>query len=133
MLPISIAAPKNPGVARGAYILSEPGDGRPDVILIGTGSEVELCVKAQDKLKSYGVKARVVSMPSWDLFDAQDESYVKASCPRASRSASRLKPGLLSAGIDGLVTKGWSSASITSALPRRAPTFSLILASLRNT
>jgi transketolase len=66
---------KNPSVARGAYILSEPGDGRPDVILIGSGSEVELCVKAQDKLKSYGVKARVVSMPSWDLFDAQDESY----------------------------------------------------------
>jgi transketolase len=76
------SAAKNPGVAKGAYILSEPGDGSPDVILIGTGSEVQLCVKAQEKLKSHGVKARVVSMPSWDLFDLQDESYRESVLPR---------------------------------------------------
>jgi transketolase len=73
---------KDPGVAKGAYILSEAGDGPPDVILIGTGSEVQLCAKAQEKLKSRGVKARVVSMPSWDLFEAQDESYRESVLPK---------------------------------------------------
>jgi transketolase len=73
---------KDPGVAKGAYILSG-SDGAPDVILIGTGSEVSLCVKAQEKLKGYGVKARVVSMPSWELFSAQDESYREGVLPRA--------------------------------------------------
>lgn len=84
---------RNPGVARGAYILSEPGDGRPDVILIGAGSEVELCVKAQDKLKSYGVKARVVSMPSWDLFDAQDESYRESVLPKSIKKRVTVEAG----------------------------------------
>jgi transketolase len=84
---------KNPGVARGAYILSEPGDGRPDVILIGTGSEVQLCVKAQEKLKSYGVKARVVSMPSWDLFDAQDESYRESVLPKSLKKRVAIEAG----------------------------------------
>jgi transketolase len=79
------SAARNPGVARGAYILSEPSDGLPDVILMGTGSEVQLCVKAQDKLKGYGVKARVVSMPSWDLFDSQDESYRESVLPKSIR------------------------------------------------
>ena len=73
---------KDPGVAKGAYILSG-SDGAPDVILIGTGSEVSLCVKAQEKLKGYGVKARVVSMPSWELFSAQDESYRESVLPSA--------------------------------------------------
>jgi transketolase len=74
---------KDPGVAKGAYILSEADGGSPDVILIGTGSEVYLCVKAQEKLKSYGVKARLVSMPSWDRFDAQDPSYRESILPKA--------------------------------------------------
>ena len=76
---------RSPGVAKGAYILSESEGGSPDVILIGTGSEVQLCAKAQDKLKSYGVKARVVSMPSWDLFDAQDPSYREGVLPKSIR------------------------------------------------
>ena len=71
-----------PGVARGAYILADPDGGSPDLILIGTGSEVGLCVKAQETLKSQGVKARVVSMPSWDLFAAQDESYRERVLPK---------------------------------------------------
>jgi transketolase len=70
------------GVAQGAYILSEAEGGAPDVLLIGTGSEVSLCVKAQDKLKSYGVKARVVSMPSWYLFDKQDSGYRESVLPK---------------------------------------------------
>ena len=84
---------RNPGVARGAYILSEPGDGPPDVILIGSGSEVELCVKSQQKLKNYGVKARVVSMPSWDLFDAQDESYRESVLPKGMKKRVTIEAG----------------------------------------
>ena len=74
-----------PGVARGAYILAEAEGGSADVILIGTGSEVGLCVKAQEELKKQGVKARVVSMPSWDLFAAQDEAYRESVLPKQIR------------------------------------------------
>jgi transketolase len=74
---------KDAGVARGAYILAEAEGGSPDVILIGTGSEVSLCVAAREKLKNLGVKARVVSMPSWSLFEAQDESYRESVLPRS--------------------------------------------------
>jgi len=76
---------KAPAVHQGAYILSDAEGGAPDVILIGTGSEVYLCAKAQEKLKSYGVKARVVSMPSWNLFESQDESYRESVLPKAIR------------------------------------------------
>jgi len=73
---------KEPGVARGAYILAEADGGAPDVILIGTGSEVQLCVEARKKLEKYAVKARVVSMPSWELFLGQDESYRESVLPK---------------------------------------------------
>jgi len=73
---------KDPGVAQGAYVLAEADGGVPDVILIGTGSEVSLCVTARERLKSYGVKARVVSMPSWELFESQAESYRESVLPR---------------------------------------------------
>jgi len=63
------------GLAQGAYILADSQDGRPDVILIGTGSEVSLCVAAYEQLKANGIKTRVVSMPSWELFDQQDQAY----------------------------------------------------------
>ncbi len=63
------------GLARGAYILADAEDGKPDVLLIATGSEVPLCVNAYETLKAEGIKARVVSMPSWDLFEHQDEAY----------------------------------------------------------
>ena len=86
------------GLARGAYVLADAQLGdcpdfrlsengtvplcpAPDVILIGTGSEVSLCVEAYEKLKAEGVKARVVSMPSWELFDAQPQSYRDAVLP----------------------------------------------------
>ncbi|MGF6600252.1 transketolase [Paraburkholderia sp. GAS448] len=70
-------------VSKGAYILSEAEGGRPDVILIGSGSEVSLCMKAQEKLSGYGVNARVVSMPGWNLFAAQDEAYRERILPSA--------------------------------------------------
>jgi transketolase len=63
------------GVARGAYVLADAEDGAPQVILIGTGSEVRLCVETYEKLKQEGVPARVVSMPSWHLFEKQEQSY----------------------------------------------------------
>jgi transketolase len=74
---------KNPDVSKGAYILSEAEGGDPEVILIGTGSEVALCMKAQEKLKGYGIRARVVSMPGWNLFEAQDEAYREIVLPKA--------------------------------------------------
>ena len=63
------------GLARGAYVLADAPDGRPDVLLLGTGSEVQLCVDAYEELKRDGVPARVVSMPSWELFEQQDQAY----------------------------------------------------------
>ncbi|MFQ5858188.1 MAG: transketolase C-terminal domain-containing protein, partial [Anaerolineae bacterium] len=57
------------GVRRGAYILADTSDGKPDVLLLATGSEVSLCVQAYEKLKAEGIKARVVSMPSWEIFE----------------------------------------------------------------
>ncbi|WP_275129309.1 transketolase-like TK C-terminal-containing protein, partial [Steroidobacter cummioxidans] len=63
------------GVARGAYVLSDPPQGKPEVILIGTGSEVSLCLQAAKDLATEGIKVRVVSMPSWELFELQDETY----------------------------------------------------------
>ena len=68
------SAAVEPAVAKGGYILRDADGGKPDVILIGTGSEVALCVKAQEKLKGYGIQARVVSLPSWELFETQDGS-----------------------------------------------------------
>lgn len=63
------------GLARGAYVLIDTPERKPDVILIGTGSEVALCVNAFEELKQQNIPARVVSMPSWELFEQQDESY----------------------------------------------------------
>jgi transketolase len=69
------------GVHKGAYILADAEDGKPDVILIASGSEVSLCVDAYEQLKKEGVKARVVSMPSWELFEHQDEAYRDSVLP----------------------------------------------------
>jgi transketolase len=57
------------GVARGAYVLADAADGRPDVLLLATGSEVALCLAAHERLRAEGVQARVVSMPSWEMFE----------------------------------------------------------------
>jgi transketolase len=70
-------------LTKGAYIISDAEGDLPDVILIGCGSEVQLCVGAQQKLKETGIKARVVSMPSMSLFDAQDAAYKESILPAA--------------------------------------------------
>src|SRR6266704_906227 len=63
------------GVAHGAYVLADAEGDRPDVLLLGTGSEVALCVQAHERLSALGVRSRVVSMPSWELFEQQPRSY----------------------------------------------------------
>jgi transketolase len=70
------------GTAKGGYIISG-GEETPDIILIGTGSELQLCAGAADKLRAEGKKVRVVSMPSWELFDAQDAGYRESVLPKA--------------------------------------------------
>ena len=69
------------GVARGAYVMADAASGPPAVILIGTGSEVKLCVEVYEALKQEGIAARVVSMPSWELFEQQDLAYRDSVLP----------------------------------------------------
>jgi transketolase len=69
------------GTAKGAYVLADAPGGKPEVILMGTGSEVSLCVEAYEKLKAEGVNARVVSMPSWEIFEKQDAAYKESVLP----------------------------------------------------
>ena len=71
------------GVAKGAYVLADAPGGKPDVILMGTGSELSLCVDAYEKLKTEGINARVVSMPSWEIFAEQDAAYQESVFPAA--------------------------------------------------
>jgi transketolase len=69
------------GVARGAYILADAEGGKPDVILVASGSEVSLCVEAFERLKTDSIRARVVSLPSWELFEQQNQSYRDSVLP----------------------------------------------------
>ncbi|MBJ6766100.1 transketolase [Myxococcaceae bacterium JPH2] len=74
------------GVSKGGYVLADAEGGTPEVILIGTGSEVSLCVDAYEKLKAEGVKARVVSLPSWEVFEAQSQEYQDSVLPPSVRA-----------------------------------------------
>jgi transketolase len=69
------------GVARGAYVLAEPSGGRPDIILISTGSELSLAIQAHETLVGEGIRSRVVSMPSWDVFELQPQDYRDSVLP----------------------------------------------------
>jgi transketolase len=68
--------PISQGVPRGAYVLAETGSVKPDVILIATGSEVHLALASRKVLRTKGIEARVVSMPSWELFEEQTKGYM---------------------------------------------------------
>ena len=85
------------GLRRGAYTLVEAEGGAPQVVLIGTGSEVSICVEAAKQLKEQGMRARVVSMPSWELFDAQPADY----------RASVLPPDTPTLAVEAGATIGW--------------------------
>jgi transketolase len=87
------------GVAKGAYVLADADGGKPDLILMASGSEVSLCVDAYQKLKAEGVKARVVSMPSWELFDRQSQEYKESVLPPAITARISVEQGS---------TLGWS-------------------------
>ena len=89
----------DPSAASGAYILSEAEGGSPEVILIGTGSEVSLCMKAQQSLKAEGLKTRVVSMPCWSLFETQPKAYQESVLPRSIKKRVTVEAGS---------TVGWS-------------------------
>jgi transketolase len=86
------------GVARGGYVLSDAPAGRPDVILIGTGSEVSLCLAAADTLAGENVAVRVVSLPSWELFDRQDDDYRNSVLPKDVKARVSVETGS---------TRGW--------------------------
>jgi transketolase len=73
-------ADRHDDVARGAYVLRD-ADGEPDVVLIGTGSEVSVCLDAAAVLAEDDIVARVVSMPCWDLFELQDDAYQESVLP----------------------------------------------------
>jgi transketolase len=87
------------GLVKGAYVMSESPSGRIDVILIATGSEVSVAVEAQDKLAAEGIGARVVSMPSWELFEKQSKEYQDQVLPPNVRARLAIEAG---------VTFGWS-------------------------
>ena len=91
--------PINDGFSRGGYILSESNDGATDIILIATGSEVSLALQVQQSLSEDGKNARVISMPSWELFEQQPEEYRHSILPRSIPKVA------LEAGI----TMGWHS------------------------
>ncbi|WP_276354915.1 transketolase [Cohnella caldifontis] len=74
------------GIAQGAYVLSEAANGAPQGILIATGSEVQLAVASQKALAEQGIHVRVVSMPSWDLFDKQPQSYKDSVLPKSVKA-----------------------------------------------
>ena len=86
------------GLAQGAYILADSG-GTPDIILIGTGSEVQLCVGAYEQLTGEGIKARVVSMPSWELFERQSAEYKRKVFPPQVRAR---------VAVEAAASLGWS-------------------------
>jgi transketolase len=81
------------GVARGAYVMADATSVPPSVILIGTGSEVALCAEAYERLKQEGVAARLVSMPSWELFEQQSESYRDSVLPPEVRARVSVEEG----------------------------------------
>ena len=86
------------GLKRGAYILAEAANGRPEIILIATGSEVSLVVEAQRELEKQNIQTRLVSMPSWELFDAQVEEYRRSVFPPSIRARLAVEAG---------ATQGW--------------------------
>jgi transketolase len=74
------------GVARGAYVLADPPGGSPEVILIASGSEVSLAVEAHERLVAEGIRSRVVSMPSWEIFEQQPQDYRDSVLPPAVKA-----------------------------------------------
>ena len=81
------------GVAKGGYVLADAAGGKPEVVLIGTGSEVQLCLGAYEKLTAEGIKARVVSLPSWELFQKQTPDYRDSVIPPSVKARVTVEMG----------------------------------------
>jgi transketolase len=81
------------GLARGAYVLADASSGPPRVLLIATGSEVALALESREKLESEGIATRVVSMPSWELFESQDAAYRDSVLPPAVTARLSIEAG----------------------------------------
>jgi transketolase len=81
------------GVARGAYVMADPSNGSPEIILIASGSEVALVVAAHETLAAQGIRSRVVSMPSWDIFEKQPQSYRDEVLPPAIKARVAVEQG----------------------------------------
>jgi transketolase len=81
------------GVARGAYVMADPPRGSPDIILIATGSEVALALEAHETLTAEGIRSRVVSMPSWDIFEHQPQAYRESVLPPAVAARVAIEQG----------------------------------------
>jgi transketolase len=81
------------GVRRGAYVLLDAPGGSPDIIVIGTGAETDLAAMAVEKLQAEGIKARAVSMPSWELFESQDQAYRDSVLPPNVRARLAVEAG----------------------------------------
>jgi transketolase len=82
------------GVSRGAYVLADPGGAAPRIILIATGSEVSLALEARERLEGEGIPTRVVSMPSWELFDRQPREYREEVLPPSVRARLAIEAGV---------------------------------------
>ena len=82
------------GTARGGYVLADASTGKPEVILLGTGSEVQLCLTARERLEEAGTPTRVVSMPCQEWFRAQDEAYRETVLPRGVRARVSVEAGV---------------------------------------
>jgi transketolase len=82
------------GVARGAYVLGGPPEGNPEVILIASGSELILAVYAHEKLIAEGIRSRVVSIPSWDIFENQTQKYRNTVLPPDMQARVAIRAGL---------------------------------------
>jgi transketolase len=81
------------GVARGAYVMAAPSSGPPEIILIASGSEVSLIVEAHEVLVSRGIRSRIVSMPSWDIFEHQPQSYREEVLPTGVKARIAVEQG----------------------------------------
>jgi transketolase len=81
------------GVARGAYVMADASGGLPEIILIASGSEVALVVQAHEALGAQGIRSRVVSMPSWDIFESQLQEYRDEVLPPAIKARLAVEQG----------------------------------------
>jgi transketolase len=103
------------GLARGAYVLADADDA-PELLLIGTGSEVALCIEAYEQLRAEGIRVRAVSMPSWELFEEQTAAYRESVLP--ARIAARVT-------VEAAASLGWERYAGTGGAILGVDTFGL--------